>query len=130
MEMVGGKSEENGMDNETTVWGSIHRPDNDPGKEDGVKSITSSFSNPVDVSFGDGFHIYGIEWNDKTVKHSVDGQVYRITDISSKADGFDVFHKPFYIILNVAVGGTWPGYPDETTKWPQRMLVDWIRVYQ
>ncbi|MDD5377469.1 MAG: glycoside hydrolase family 16 protein, partial [Candidatus Gracilibacteria bacterium] len=38
--------------------------------------------------------------------------------------------RPFYIILNLAVGGNWPGPPDQTTIFPQRMLVDWVRVYQ
>jgi len=74
--------------------------------------------------------VYGIEWDSKTVKHYVDGQVYGTTDISSETDGFDVFHKPFYIVLNVAVGGNWPRPPDQTTIWPQKMMVDWVRVYQ
>lgn len=86
--------------------------------------------NPTNVNWSDSFHIYGIEWDEMTVKHYVDGRIYKTTDISPKTDGFEVFHKPFYIILNLAVGGNWPGSPDETTLFPQRMLVDWVRVYQ
>ncbi len=41
-----------------------------------------------------------------------------------------VFDKPFFVVLNVAVGGTWPGSPDATTRFPQQMLVDWVRVWQ
>ena len=41
-----------------------------------------------------------------------------------------VFNKPFFIIMNVAVGGNWPGYPDGTTVMPQTMKVDYVRVYQ
>ena len=41
-----------------------------------------------------------------------------------------VFEHPFYVILNLAVGGYWPGYPDATTVLPQRILVDWVRVYK
>lgn len=131
VEMIGGKSADDGTNNEATIWGSDHRPNNDPNKPEEVKSITTAFTNPTQADFSDDYHIYGIEWDEKTIKHSVDGRVYRITDISSKTDGFEVFHKPFYIILNIAVGGNWPGSPDQTTVWPpQRMVVDWVRVYQ
>ena len=70
---------------------------------------------PLGTNWSDDYHIYGIEWDEKTVKHSVDGHIYKRTDISSKINGFEVFHKPFYIVLNMAVGGNWPGPPDETT---------------
>lgn len=130
VEMIGGKSLDNGNNNEATIWGSLHRPNNNPNKKAEVKSITSSFMNPKDVNFGDDYHIFGIEWDTTSVRHYVDGELYQNTDISSKTDGFEVFHKPFYIILNVAIGGNWPGLPNQTTIWPQKMMVDWVRVSQ
>lgn len=130
VEMIGGKSADDGTDNETTIHGTIHRPNNDPNPKEAVKSIESSFKNPSNANWGDDFHIYGIEWDETTVKYYVDGRVYGTADISHKTDGFEVFHRPFYIILNLAVGGNWPGPPDQTTIFPQRMLVDWVRVYQ
>lgn len=129
-EMLGGKSKDDGSNNETIIYGTIHRPNYDPNPPEAVKSIGASFQNPSPGNWSDDFHTYTIEWDAKTVKHSVDGWVYKTTDISSKTDGFEVFHKPFYIILNVAVGGNWPGPPDGTTVFPQKMTVDWVRVYQ
>lgn len=130
VEMVGGKSPDDGTDNEATIWGTIHRPNYDPNPPEAVKSIGSSYLHPQGVNWSDDFHVYGLEWDAKTVKHTVDGHAYQITNIESQTDGFEVFHRPFYIILNVAVGGNWPGSPDQTTIWPQKMLVDWVRVYQ
>ncbi len=46
------------------------------------------------------------------------------------ADGMWVFDHPFFLLLNVAVGGNWPGNPDDTTTFPQTLLVDYVRVYQ
>lgn len=130
VEMVGGNSPDDGSDNEKAIWGTLHRPDNAISPPESVKSISSGFVSPRSAKWSDDFHVYGIEWDEKTVKHTVDGQIYQIADISSDTDGFDVFHKPFYVILNVAVGGDWPGSPDGTTIFPQKMLVDWVRVYQ
>jgi beta-glucanase (GH16 family) len=42
----------------------------------------------------------------------------------------DAFHLPFFLIMNLAVGGNWPGYPDATTEFPQTLRADWVRVYQ
>lgn len=130
MEMIGGKSRDDGTDNEKTIHGTIHRPNHDPNPPEAVKSIGEAFQSPDGTDWGDDFHTYAVEWDEKTIKHSVDGWVYETTDISKTTDGFDVFHKPFYLILNVAVGGNWPGSPDETTIFPQKMTVDWVRVYR
>jgi beta-glucanase (GH16 family) len=50
--------------------------------------------------------------------------------INRDAKGDNPFHQPHYIILNLAVGGSWPGSPDATTVFPQRYLVDYVRVYE
>ena len=78
--------------------------------------------------FADQFHVFEIEWDENRILWKVDGKKYASTSISSKDDS--EFHKPFYILLNLAVGGTWAGRPDATTRFPQSMYVDWVRVYQ
>jgi beta-glucanase (GH16 family) len=78
--------------------------------------------------FADQFHVFEIEWDEYHISWKVDGKEYVSTDISTADEG--EFHQPFYILLNLAVGGTHAGRPDETTRFPQCMYVDWVRVYQ
>ncbi|MGH3523406.1 MAG: glycoside hydrolase family 16 protein, partial [Mycobacterium sp.] len=62
-----------------------------------------------------------IEWQ-------VDGHVTQTMTKEQAGDGW-VFNHPFYILLNLAVGGDWPGTPDATATFPAKMLVDYVRVY-
>ncbi len=78
--------------------------------------------------FNDEFHVFSMVWTESVVQFFVDDQLYHTVSITS-ADKSE-FHNPFFFIFNVAVGGVWPGYPDETTTFPQRMMVDYIRVFQ
>jgi len=78
--------------------------------------------------FADDFHIFALEWDDKNIKWLVDGYQYAITSIS-QAERSE-FHKDFFILLNLAVGGTYAGRPDTSTPFPQLMYVDWVKVYQ
>jgi beta-glucanase (GH16 family) len=76
-------------------------------------------------------HLYAIEWEPNVVRFYLDGQNYNtFTPGSLPAGAKWVFDHPFFIILNVAVGGDWPGPPDSTTVFPQRMFVDYVRVYK
>jgi beta-glucanase (GH16 family) len=70
-----------------------------------------------------------VEWNENSISWYVDGTRYR-TVTRKDLPGEWVFDHPFYIILNVAVGGTYVGYPSPDTAFPQTMLVDWVRVYE
>ena len=79
--------------------------------------------------FSQGFHVFSILWNSSEIGWYIDNQKY-FTAPKSSMVGTYPFDKPFFIILNVAVGGAWPGNPDGTTVFPQRMIVDYIRVYQ
>jgi beta-glucanase (GH16 family) len=80
--------------------------------------------------FADDFHVYSIEWEKDVIRWYIDGNLYH-TVTPKKLYGAEwVFDHPFFIILNVAVGGSWPGYPDDTTTFPQTMGVDYVRVYQ
>lgn len=78
--------------------------------------------------FADNFHVFEIEWDADSIRWSVDGRQFASTPISS--DEFSEFHEPFFILLNVAVGGESAGPVDDTTRFPQTMYVDWVRVYQ
>ena len=76
------------------------------------------------------FHIYTVEWNKNKIKWYLDGKKYLEGKINKKKQNADEFRKPFYIILNIAVGGNWPGKPDDTTLFPAIMSVDYIRIYK
>ena len=82
--------------------------------------------------FASAFHTYAVEWNQTQMKFYVDGNNFFTVDknVLETTRGPWVFDHPFYLILNNAVGGDWPGAPDATTVLPQRMLVDYVRVYQ
>jgi beta-glucanase (GH16 family) len=82
-------------------------------------------------SFNDDFHVFGVEWNeDRIVWYVDDKEFFTLSRASVTNRGPWVFDHKFFIILNVAVGGNYVGPPDETTEFPQTMLVDWVRVYK
>lgn len=79
----------------------------------------------------DDFHVFGVEWARDEIRWFVDGrQYFRLTPAALPAGARWVFDHPHYLLLNVAVGGSWPGEPDATLVMPQRMVVDWVRVYR
>jgi hypothetical protein len=77
---------------------------------------------------GDQFHVFSIVWNQTTITWYLDDVPYHVIDITPV--GLNELKKEFFFIFNVAVGGDWPGSPDATTVFPQRMVVDYIRVFQ
>lgn len=108
------------------VHGSLHGPSTTNRTSD----ATSIFTLPAGQAFADDFHVYAIEWEPGVVRFYVDSNLYLAFAQSQwPTGGTWVFDHPFFIILNVAVGGNWPGSPDRTTVFPQRMLVDYVRVY-
>ena len=97
------------------------------------KSDTASYFSSS-AGFDQQFHLYSMVWNDAQIKILIDDQEYYnlskvrfSTDYPSYSYPFD---NPFFFIFNIAVGGNWPGSPDATTVFPQRMAIDYIRVYQ
>ena len=78
--------------------------------------------------FADQFHVFEIEWDEACITWRVDGNEYARGDISGES--MEEFQREFFILLNLAVGGTWSGSPDASTPFPQYMYVDWVRVYQ
>jgi beta-glucanase (GH16 family) len=108
-----------------TVYGTIHGP----GYSGGA-GIGGSYTLPAG-NFSDTFHTFAIEWEPGEIRWYVDDTLFlTTTDQDIPADTAWVFDHPFYLILNLAVGGTWPGSPDETTVFPQVLEVDYVRVYQ
>lgn len=89
---------------------------------DGQKK-SSSGTWRSDTDYTKDFHVYALEWEPDSIKWYVDGQL-----IHSTSSGIP--HTPHYLILNTAVGGSWPGNPDSTTVFPQYHDIDWVRVYQ
>ncbi|MBT8245046.1 MAG: glycoside hydrolase family 16 protein [Winogradskyella sp.] len=114
----------------TRIFGTVHGP-NFSGAESVSKAYTFD-----DTRVDTEFHVYGIEWGPNYINYYVDDVLYnQITpeDIEEETNGEGqwVFNdRPFYIILNVAVGGNLPGPPNAETVFPQTMLVDYVRVYQ
>ena len=109
-----------------TVHGSLHGPSTIGHTSD----TTAPFSLPAGQKFADDFHLYAVEWEPGTIRFYVDSTLYATFNSSQwPAGGTWVFDHPFFIILNVAVGGSWPGSPDNSTVFPQQMLVDYVRVY-
>ena len=106
-----------------TNHGSMHGP----GYSDD-QSLTGAYDLPSG-RFSDGFHVFSLEWEPSAVRFYVDGHLYETRTPRDLPGKPWVFDHPFFILLNVAVGGSWPGSPDASTVFPQRMLVDYVRVY-
>ncbi|MEM9648852.1 MAG: glycoside hydrolase family 16 protein [Bacteroidota bacterium] len=106
----------------TVLVGSVHGPGYSGGD-----AISKEFILEND-RFDTGFHIFGIEWGPDYVNFYVDDFLYnRITP--EDVTGPWVFDKPFFILMNLAVGGSFVGAPNTETEFPQTMLVDYVRVY-
>jgi beta-glucanase (GH16 family) len=82
-------------------------------------------------SFADGFHVFAVEWAPEGIRWLVDDEPYHARTPAGLqyADVPWVFDQPMYMLLNLAVGGVYDGDPDETTVFPARMVVDYVRVY-
>jgi mannobiose 2-epimerase len=106
--------------------GTIHGPG-----YSGRNGLGSSYALANNQRFADGFHVFAVEWEPNVIRFYCDGNLYKTRTPSDLPAGTKwVYDHPFFILLNVAIGGAWPGNPDETTVFPQTMLVDYVRVYQ
>ena len=76
------------------------------------------------------YHIYGVEWDAKSIKWFMDGKKYYEKSILNNVNGTSEMHLPFFFILNMAVGGNWPGSPNASTTFPDTLYIDYIRAYQ
>jgi len=75
-------------------------------------------------------HVYAIEWDASAIRWFLDGTQFASANIQGGTNGTSEFHQPFYFLLNLAVGGAWPGYPNSTSIMPARYILDYVRVYQ
>jgi beta-glucanase (GH16 family) len=108
------------------VHGTLHGPGYSGGN-----GISAAYTLRGGQKFSDNFHTFAVEWEPKVIRFYVDGLLYKTRTPADLPAGTSwVFDRPFFIILNVAVGGAWPGNPDAETVFPQQMLVDYVRVYK
>lgn len=140
--MLGANIDENGGDTPWPQSGEIDILELYGSKDDGVVEANLHYADASDShammgavpfkleegKFADAFHVFELEWDDKEVKWFVDGQEYASKSIAG--DELTEFHEKFFILLNLAVGGTHAGRPDSSTNFPQHMYVDWVRVYE
>jgi len=115
MEMIGGG---NGRDN--VLRGTAH------WNQGGHVSYGQAYTNESYLS--EEYHVYSIIWDEQSIRWYFDDINFNTMDITPAELG--AFHNNFFFIMNVAVGGEWPGNPDNTTLFPQWMIVDYIRVFQ
>ena len=110
-----------------TVYGTIHYGGRPPNNTHSGKMYTLP-----DSGFNSGFHTFSLIWEKDSIQWLVDGKVYETqTKWYTTAASYPApFDQKFHIILNLAVGGEWPGYPDSTTVFPQKYVIDYVRVYQ
>jgi hypothetical protein len=117
MEMIGGEGV-----NDRTAHGTAHWSANGTHAQYGSSTSLSS------GKLADEFHVYSIVWNQNSITWMMDDVVYNTLDITPAE--LSEFQQKFFLIINVAVGGNWPGNPDATTVFPQTMFVDYVRVFQ
>lgn len=76
------------------------------------------------------YHVYSVEWDSSYIRWFVDGAQFNEFYIANNTGNTEEFQKSFFILLNLAVGGNWPGSPNSSTPFPAQMFVDYVRVYQ
>ena len=110
----------------STVHGTVHGPGYSGGS-----GVGRGFSLPDGERFADDFHVFTLDWWPDALTWSVDGVPFStVTPADVPSGARWVFDHPHFLILNVAVGGHWPGYPDDTTTFPQEMVIDYVRVFE
>ncbi|MEV5849402.1 family 16 glycosylhydrolase [Streptomyces sp. NPDC051985] len=107
----------------STVHGTIHGPG-----YSGSAGIGAAYSLSNGQAFADAFHTFAVDWAPDSIKWSVDGNVYQTRTPADVGGNTWAFNKPFFLILNLAVGGYWPGDPDSSTSFPQQLVVDSVSV--
>ena len=108
------------------VHGTIHGPG-----YSGANGVGAPYALPGGRRFADDYHTFAVEWEPGEIRWYVDGVLYQTRGATDLPPGAKwVYDHPFFVILNLAVGGDWPGAPDETTSMPQTMSVDYVRAYE
>jgi beta-glucanase (GH16 family) len=114
--MIGGNGREN------TVHGTVHWQNEGQHAEFG-----GSRTLPTTTFIG-RFYVFSIVWDETSIAWLInDNQFHRIDTTPAE---LDEFRNEFFLIFNLAVGGNWPGSPNSSTTFPQRLIVDYVRVFQ
>jgi beta-glucanase (GH16 family) len=109
------------VNTESSVYGAIHWLDHN-GTEATYKGSTTT--TPTD------YHVYAIEWDETSITWYVDGVQFHTVSIANGVNGTHELNNDFFILLNLAVGGNWPGFTIDNSALPASMYVDYVRVYQ
>lgn len=107
------------INNEMSIHGTAHWHNGNH-----VYNGNSALVNPSN------YQVYAIEWNADEIKWFLNGTQFHSLSIQNNTQSTDEFHLPFYLILNLAVGGNWPGYPDASTSFPAQLEIDYVRAYK
>jgi beta-glucanase (GH16 family) len=140
--MLGANIEENGGDTPWPQSGEIDILEMYGSKDDGVIEANMHYAGKTgkhanmgavatrlpEGKFAENFHVFELEWDADSLQWFVDGKRFASTSITGSE--FSEFHEKFFILLNIAVGGPSAGPVDDTTRFPQTMYVDWVRVYK
>ncbi|MFJ1541240.1 ricin-type beta-trefoil lectin domain protein [Micromonospora chalcea] len=108
----------------STVWGTLHGPGYSGGS-----GVGASTSLPGGQALADAFHTFAVDWAPDSITWYLDGVAYSRKTPADIGGNRWVFDHPFFMIMNVAVGGNWPGSPDGSTTFPQTMTIDYVRVH-
>tara|TARA_B100000953_G_scaffold250521_1_gene213139 strand:+ start:6294 stop:7082 length:789 start_codon:yes stop_codon:yes gene_type:complete len=108
--------------NQGEIHGSVHYAN----EENEIVSKTDTTFVP---NASEEFHVYSVDWNRDRIEFLVDNMVYHTFEISDAGSRNNPFRKPFFILINLALGGKWAGEIDDS-KFPQKFLIDYVRVYQ
>ena len=117
------------MENVGNHPGTVHGTLHGPGYSGGA-GLQGSTSLPDGQRFTDDFHIYEVQWEPRAIRWYLDGALFSTLTPEDAGPNVWAFNTAQFLILNVAVGGAWPGPPDATTPLPQQMVVDYVRVYR
>lgn len=109
-----------------TLYGTLHGPGYSAGE-----GLTKFTELPAGTAFADAYHVFAVDWQPGRIDWLLDGRIFHTLTPANLPSGkrwvFD--DTPFFLLLNLAVGGKWPGYPDASTQFPQEYRIDYVRVY-
>lgn len=108
------------VNDENKVYGTIHWQDNNGQYAQYGGNIATTVTD---------WHVYAVEWDANAIRWYVDGTKYHEASIAGGVNGTDEFQKDFFLLLNFAIGGNWPGFNVNTAALPAKMYVDYVRVY-
>ncbi|HBK46459.1 MAG TPA: carbohydrate-binding protein [Xanthomonadaceae bacterium] len=105
---------------EDRSYGTIHWSDNN--------GTYAQYGGSTPVSVQD-WHVYAIEWDANAIRWYVDGTKFHEANIQGSINGTEEFHRDFFLLLNFAIGGNWPGFTVDESRLPAKTYVDYVRVY-